>query len=140
MEGYVETGGGTLSIRRSDLSTFTFVSADIANWLGEVSAPKRTIEFIGLMSGVALVPPDVFKTNGGNWTDTNVWKTVKSVALAGVWIDELLVRLDAGRDQGIQWAESVDSIVLIDAPTPLALLGLGMALIGYGRRGAVRQR
>lgn len=132
MEGSTKKGGGTLRIRRSDGGLFTFDAADISNWSAYGTALPQDIAFVGLLAGVEL-DTDFLSTLGDTWV------TRVSFDLAGVLIDELRVVLDAALETlpAQEWAETVDNIVLtvVDAPTPIVLLGLGMVLMGYQRRG-----
>jgi hypothetical protein len=132
MEGSTTKGGGTLRIRRSDGGLFTFDAADISNWNAYGTALPQDIAFVGLLAGTEL-DTDFLSTEGDTWV------TRDSFDLAGVQINELQVVLNAELIQtpAQEWAEAVDNIMLtvVDAPTPLVLLGLGMVLIGYQRRG-----
>ncbi len=106
MEGSIIDGGGTLRVTRNDVvgGLFTFDQVSVAQF----GMGTTDVVFEGYLGGV-LQSSDTFPTFPANL----VHFTYASSSLAGVWIDELRVQLDAGA-QPFRW-ESVDNIALSSA-------------------------
>lgn len=132
MEGQVTAGGGTLEVVLAGGGNFQFNAVDFAAY-SESGTGTQTLDVQGYLGATLVGTEQYTLTNTLTLTPTYAnWTTESASVLAGQYVSELLIVLNA--NESADSYEAIDNVNLatgVPEPASVGLMGSGLAWLGY---------